>query len=244
MARRRRCFLEGVPLHVIFRGNGRQDIFRREGDRHFFREILLEGIRKRGIAIHAYVFMSNHVHLLATPEGPESLPGFFRSMGARYVPYFNKPLSRTGGLLEDRYKSIFVRDGEYLIRCMRYIELNPVRAGIVDDPLAYPWSSCRANALGRADDLVTPHSTYIGLGSSPDTHHVAYRALFNPEIDQEVAISIRKALQEGWAYGDDAFLLWTGKASGLGRKLSQIEGQIEGQSPGEGDCPPGKGTVP
>jgi putative transposase len=221
MARRHRFFLEGVPLHVIFRGNERQAIFRREGDRHYFRDLLVEGVRKRGIQVHAYVFMTNHVHLLATPSTKESFPGLFRSLGASYVHYFNKYCERSGHLWEDRYKSLYVHDGPHLLGCMRYVELNPVRAGMVDEAGAFAWSSYRANAWGREDDLVTPHSTFLQLGSSPGLHAAAYRALFDPVIDQQISVRIRAAIQDGWAYGDDAFVLRTGKEMGLTRKLDQ-----------------------
>jgi len=133
-------------------------------------------------AIHAYVFMTNHVHLLMTPAADAAIGKAMQSIGRRYVHHFNTRYVRTGTLWEGRYKATVVDSEAYLITCYRYIELNPVRAGMVHDPRDYPWSSHRANALGGSDPLVTPHDVYLALGSKATPREAAYRALFGAEL--------------------------------------------------------------
>ncbi len=178
MARLARYFVEGQPQHLIQRGNNREPIFVVDGDYRFYLKCLQEAAERHGCAIHAYVLMTNHTHLLATPETESSLPKTMQSVGRRYVQYFNFTYSRTGTLWEGRYKATVVDSEAYLLTCMRYIELNPVRAGMVEDPSNYPWSSYGANALGAHDKLCTPHSLYKRIGRNADERQVGYRELF------------------------------------------------------------------
>jgi REP element-mobilizing transposase RayT len=151
MARLPRFFVPDTPQHVIQRGNDRQPIFRTTADLAFFKDCLAFAARRHGVSIHAYVLMTNHVHLLATPEVATSLPRAMQSLGRVYVQYFNSMQGRSGTLWEGRYKAAIVDSDRYLLACMRYIELNPVRAGLVEHPERYPWSSHRANAFGVSD---------------------------------------------------------------------------------------------
>ena len=138
MARLPRFFVPDTPQHVIQRGNDRQPIFRTSADLAFFKDCLAFAMRRHGVAIHAYVFMTNHVHLLVTPEAATSLPRAMQSVGRVYVQYFNSTQDRSGTLWEGRYKATIVDSDRYLLACMRYIELNPVRAGMVEHPERYP----------------------------------------------------------------------------------------------------------
>ena len=161
MARLPRYFVEGQALHIIQRGNNREPIFADDQDYHFYQECLQESAERHGLAIHAYVFMTNHVHLLATPQTTESVGKTLQSLGRRYVQYFNYTYDRTGTLWEGRYKATLIDSDRYLLTCMRYIELNPVRAGMVDHPRDYPWCSYAANALGEDNLLITPPTIFI-----------------------------------------------------------------------------------
>lgn len=149
--------------------------------------------------------MTNHVHLLLTPPDPQAVSQLMISLGRRYVQYVNRAYRRTGTLWDSRYKSSLVEADAYLLLCQRYIELNPVRAGMVDDPAHYRWSSYRANGLGQVDPLLTPHPLYLGLGQAEATRLVAYRALFRPELDAEAIDDIRLALSQGQPLGGSRF---------------------------------------
>lgn len=206
MARLPRFFVPGLPLHVIQRGNDRQPIFRNVGDLAFYRACVAQAMRTHGVAIHAYVFMTNHVHLLVTPQLPISLPKMMQSIGRRYVLHFNATHKRTGTLWEGRYKAAIVDDERYLLTCMRYIELNPVRAGMVARPEEFAWSSHRANALGRYDELIESHVAFTLLGSTRAVRQAAYRALFQAPIPADEMTRIRDATQNAWALGSAEFL--------------------------------------
>lgn len=205
MARLPRFFVPGQPLHVIQRGNNREPIFGAEEDHSFYRECLKKAAVKQGLAIHAYVLMANHVHLLATPETDTSLPRTLQSVGRRYVQHFNHTYSRTGTLWEGRYKATLIDSEVYLLTCMRYVELNPARAGMVAHPGDYPWSSYRANAQGEADALVTPHALYRCLGRTADERQAAYRLLFRAQLAKTDVDAIREATNKSWALGNDRF---------------------------------------
>lgn len=155
--------------------------------------------------MHAYVFMTNHVHLLATADRAESLAKVIQSMGRRYVSYFNYMYKRTGTLWEGRYRSNLVESDRYLLACSRYIEMNPVRAGMTQLPGDHLWSSHRSNAFGRADDLLTPHEIYVGLAGDATRRAAAYRALFEVELGAGEITAIREALNKGWPLGRAAF---------------------------------------
>ena len=205
MARLPRFFVPGLPLHVIQRGNDRAPIFGCPDDLAFFRERVEHGVREHDVALHAYVFMTNHIHLLATPGTATSLPKMMQGIGRVYVQYFNSRYRRTGTLWEGRYKAAIVDDERYLLTCMRYIELNPVRAGVVASPAGYLWSSHRANACADVDSLIRPHPVYHQLGESAETRQAAYRELFRSSIAQDELCAIRDATQNAWALGGAAF---------------------------------------
>jgi len=178
--------IPGQPQHLIQRGNNRQPIFAAEADYQFFRDALVEASRRHGLAIHAYVWMTNHIHLLATPEFDDSISKVFQSVGRKYVQYFNFTCQRSGTLWEGRYRATVVDSERYLLTLMRYIELNPVRAGMVAAPQDYPWSSYRRNALGESGpnaDWLTPHGEYTRLGLDDLARRERYRALFAAAID-------------------------------------------------------------
>ena len=181
MARLPRYFVQGVPLHIILRGNNREPIFVNDEDCQFFKESLHDAATRHGLSIHAYVFMTNHVHLLASPSAEDSVPKTMQSTGRRYVQYFNYCYQRTGTLWEGRYRATVVEAEHYLFECMRYIELNPVRAGMVANPGDYAWSSYHANAQGKANESVTAHSLYRRLAHDrkrsglPPTVHCSRR---------------------------------------------------------------------
>ncbi|MEO8675728.1 MAG: transposase [Casimicrobiaceae bacterium] len=205
MPRLRRFFVPDTPLHVIQRGNNRDPIFGAPADLSFYKECLAHSARKHGVAIHAYVLMTNHVHLLATPKDANGLPRMMQSIGRVYVQYFNETYRRTGTLWEGRYKAAIVDDEHYLLTCMRYIELNPVRARMADSPGEYCWSSFRANACGAPDAPFTPHALYLRLGPTIDARQNAYRALFRAAIPGDDLCAIRDATQNAWALGSAAF---------------------------------------
>ncbi len=205
MARLPRFFVPGEVLHVIQRGNNREPIFASKGDHVFFLDLLVRAIRKHGLSVHAYVLMTNHVHLLLTPARKESAPKALQSIGRHYVQYFNRVRGRSGTLWEGRYRATVVDSERYLLTCMRYIELNPVRAGLVTHPQQYLWSSYRANALGAADAVVAPHELYARLGKLEEARLAAYRDLFGAEVSTIDIDAIREATNKNWALGSEAF---------------------------------------
>ena len=205
MPRPSRLDLPGVPQHVVQRGNDRQPCFFAEGDYLRYRTELRELALREGCAIHAYVLMTNHVHLLLTPMTAGAVARLMQSLGRRYVRYINDRYHRTGTLWEGRYKSCLVDDGHYLLRCHRYIELNPLRAAMVTDPGDYRWSSHRRNADGAHDPLVSPHSAYLALSHDPAQRQAIYRALVMETIDLTEVEAIRAHVQRQHAYGTDRF---------------------------------------
>lgn len=206
MARLPRLTAPGLPHHLIQRGNNRQSIFFDEVDCVRYLDDLAELAAAHGLAIHAYVLMPNHVHLLATPAGRDTLPRLMQALGRRYVRRFNSRHRRTGTLWEGRYRSTVVESDRYLLACMRYIELNPVRAGLVDQPAAYRWSS-HSHQLGQAvDPLITEHAVYWSLGNTPFERQLTYRRLFEQGPQDEEIAAIRKATHRGWALGDARFV--------------------------------------
>jgi len=205
MPRLPRYGLPGQPQHVIQRGNSRAAIFARAADYRHFRDYLALACAEHACAVHAYVLMTNHIHLLITPATAGAIGRVMQSVGRRYVPYFNWSRGRTGGLYEGRFRATPIDTEEYMPRCYRYIERNPVRAGLVRDPAEYPWSSYRANALGELDSLISPHELYARLGKDASTRRAAYRSLHDEELDEPALVAIRKAVRTGWALGSDQF---------------------------------------
>ncbi|MEG1968927.1 MAG: transposase [Burkholderiaceae bacterium] len=207
MARLPRLSLAGLPHHVIQRGNDRQLIFRDAEDHVRYLQCLRDTASEQGVAIHAYVLMPNHVHLLATPATDDALARVMQSLGRRYVRWFNDRHGRTGTLWEGRFRSAPIEAERYLLACSRYIEMNPVRAGLAAEPASYPWSS-HAHHIGRRIDLlVTDHSVYWGLGNTPFDRQAQYRSMF--ELDSSDAgfmDRLRDGTNRGWALGSDDFL--------------------------------------
>lgn len=207
MPRRPRPNLAGVPLHVIQRGNNRQACFFAEADYRLYLYWLKKCAEKYACDIHAYVLMTNHVHLLVSPHAPGSISGLMQSLGRRYVQHVNRSYARSGTLWEGRFKASLVDAEDYLLLCHRYIELNPVRAGLVQDPGAYPWSSYRHHALGVRDDRIRDHDLYTALGRELEDRQQAYRALFRSAMDDEALALIRTNTQKGLVLGDEGFAL-------------------------------------
>ncbi len=193
------------PQHVILRGNNRAEIFCADADYSFYLEKLKSACDKHGCSVHAYVLMTNHVHLLITPHLEQSLGKAMQMLGRYYVQYYNYCYQRTGTLWEGRYKATLIDSETYLLTCMRYIELNPVRAGMVINPADYPWSSYHHNALGQSSDLVVPHSEYLSLGESNEARQFAYRELFKHQLSENSISEIREATNKAWVLGNDRF---------------------------------------
>lgn len=193
MPRLLRVILPGVPLHITQRGVDRCPTFLDSDDYALYRWALRESANEHGCAVHAYVLMTNHVHLLTTPSDLTGPACMMRSLGKRYVRYFNDRYRRTGTLWEGRYRSTVVDSLPYLFTCSRYIELNPVRAGMVPDPHAYEWSSYRRNAAGLDDGVISEHPKYTSLGSTPVVRCSAYRAMFATELTPAALAAVRSA---------------------------------------------------
>jgi len=215
MPRQQRYRLPGVPQHIIQRGNNRQVTFFDESDYSHYLEDLQEAAEKWDCNIHAYVLMTNHVHLLMTPNLEEGIAKVMQSVGRKYVRYINGTYSRSGTLWEGRYKASIVHSEAYLLTCYRYIELNPVRAGMVDSPADYRWSSFRYNAYGETNPLISAHAEYQKLGVADSERQRAYRELFRHTIDNDRLHEIRESLQQCRVLGNDHFRLEIEAALGI-----------------------------
>lgn len=205
MSRQPRFILPGQPQHIIQRGNNRDVIFAIEDDNRFYLEKLGAACDRFGCDLHAYVLMTNHVHLLMTPHTEDGIGKVMQSLGRYYVQYFNYSYKRTGTLWEGRYKAALLDSDAYLLTCSRYIEMNPVRAGMVDDPAEYPWSSYASNALGKHNDLITQHQLYVALGKNQCERSNAYKDMFANHIDSRELDEIRDATNKAWVLGSDRF---------------------------------------
>ena len=205
MARMLRICPPGIPQHVIQRGNNRQVCFVTQKDFASYARWLNESSREYGVEIHAWVFMTNHVHLLATPKEHGTISRMMQKVGRHYVRYFNKTYRRSGTLWEGRFKSCVVDAEHYLLTCQRYIELNPVRANMVGHPADYRWSSFRCNGFGKMSKLWNPHEIYLRLGQSEPERCSAYRALFKTCMNETTLASIRESANKGLALGNDRF---------------------------------------
>ncbi|HJV02899.1 MAG TPA: transposase [Burkholderiaceae bacterium] len=206
MPRRARLIFPEVPLHVIHRGNNRQACFFCDDDYQAYLSWLSEHSGRAGVRVHGYVLMTNHLHLLLSPENETGVGSMMKTLGQYYTHYFNRRYHRTGTLWEGRYKSSLVQQERYFLQCQRYIELNPVRAGLLADPAAYRWSSYRCNAWGRPDRVLSPHSMYLRLGDGPEQRQQAYRALFDEPLRQRFIDDLRLATNNGFAVGNQEFL--------------------------------------
>ncbi|MBU1215254.1 MAG: transposase [Gammaproteobacteria bacterium] len=222
MPRRPRIKLAEVPQHVVQRGINREPCFFAEEDYHSYLHWLQKSAADWHCAIHAYVLMTNHVHLLVTPKQPDGIAKMMQSIGRRYVQYINRSYRRTGSLWEGRFKSSLVQAEAYLLTCMRYIELNPVRANMVNDPALYRWSSYRANGVGLTDERITPHSLYLALGKEETDRLAEYRGLFRSELDDAAIGDIRLALAQGQPLGSERFAEMMCAAVGVRRARSKL----------------------
>jgi len=206
MARLPRLTLPGQPHHVIQRGNNRQPVFVDRQDREMLLALLGEHAARLQVALHAYVLMDNHFHLLATPATETGMPQWMQSVGRRYVRYFNDRHGRSGTLWEGRYRSTLIQTDRYFLACMAYIDLNPVRAGWVADARDYAWSSYGHYAGLRTDPLITPHPLYWSLGNTPFAREAAYAELVRAGVSQSDTQLLTESALRGWAAGDAGFV--------------------------------------
>ena len=205
MARLPRIVIPDQALHIIQRGNNRQPCFFADDDYHYYLDSLKEAAIRCGARVHAYVLMTNHVHLLLTPESAQAPSLLLQSVGRRYVRYVNHVFRRSGTLWEGRYKSTLIDSDRYLLTCSRYIELNPVRARMVDRPGDYPWSSFHSNAGASMNPMLSLHPIYLALGGTPESRALAYSALFDSHLDPCAIEEIREATETGIVLGNDRF---------------------------------------
>ena len=205
MPRTARITLAGIPQHIIQRGNNRQLCFASEQDMIAYAGWLRDYADKFEVDIHAWMLMTNHVHLLVTPYSATSTSKMMQSLGRMYVRYFNREYKRSGTLWEGRFKSCLVQSEQYLLECHRYIEMNPVAAKMVQHPAEYKWSSYRHNAQGKPSSLCTPHPEYTKLGKTTHERQVSYRTLFNGHIDPKIVKRISATTQAGLALGNKQF---------------------------------------
>jgi putative transposase len=205
MPRRPRLRLAGVPFHVIQRGNDRQRCFFADSDYELYLSLVHQRLAKYDAAVHAYVLMTNHIHLLMTPAEPAGIGRVMQGVGQTYAQYVNRRYGRTGGLWDGRFRSALVDTDSYLLTLHRYIEANPVRAAMVGHPRDYRWSSYRANAEDRADPLVTRHALVAALGRDEDERRQAYRGLFDVDLDASTLELIRTRTNGGFALGSKQF---------------------------------------
>ena len=205
MARLPGFFLPGYPLHVIQRGNNRGTLFFDQADYRVYLDWRSEAASRHGCAIPGYVLMTNHVHLLATPDQPSSLPKTLQSLGRRYVQYAITTYTRTGTLWEGRHRATLIDSEAYLLTCCRYIELNPVRARMVVHPRDCPWSSYHYHGEGQADGLLVAHPLYHQLGWAAAEPQRGYRELFRRHLSGETLTAIREAANKAWVLWSNRF---------------------------------------
>jgi putative transposase len=206
MARLPRLTVPGYPHHIIQRGNNRQAIFGGKADYELLLDLLDENARKQQVALHGYVLMSNHFHLLATPETADGIPQMMQAVGRRYVRNYNLRHARSGTLWEGRYRSTLIQAERHLLACMVYMDLNPVRAGLLADPADYGWSSHRHYIGRQADRLITPHPLYWELGNTPFARESAYAELVHAGIDPEQQRALTDSALRGWALGEPDYV--------------------------------------
>ena len=220
MPRKPRVYVPSIPCHVIQRGNNRNACFFAEKDYRFYLGCLQDACINNHVDIHAYVLMTNHVHLLMTPDTKEGISRVIQSLGRRYVQYINRSYQRCGTLWESRHKASLVDAEHYLLACYRYIELNPVTAQMADHPGAYTWSSYSTNAYGKTNELITPHPVFLQLGTSAKIRRVHYRRLFSSSLGKDEIHAIRTAAQFSIPLGNERFK----------KKIEMATGQLIGQS--------------
>ena len=205
MPRKPRFFLPDVPVHIVQRGHSREPVFFENDDYSAYLHWVDEAADRYDCALHAYVLMTNHIHFLVTPQDKQGAILMMQHIGRRYTPYINHTYGSSGSIWEGRYKASLIHDEDYLLTCMRYIELNPVRANLVKNPAQYRWSSYRCNAQGIENKLIRPHSLYQRLGRTKADRCEAYKALFKAHLDPEDLKDIRASLQTGTPLGNNYF---------------------------------------
>jgi putative transposase len=220
MARLPRYTIRNQPQHIIQHGLDEQEIFIDDDDYAFYWACLCDAAKANRLKIHAYILMPDHVHLLASPGEEHSIPKTLQSLGRRYVQYFNSNYGNSGTLWEGRYRATVVDSKNYLLDCSRYIELNGVRAGLVEHPRHYNWSSYGHNALGKKDWLINEHRVYKKLSSWIKPSHEVYRSLFKNRISTAELEFIRNTTNKGWAMGDEKFARKIEKSGG--RRATQL----------------------
>jgi len=205
MARLPRLSLPGYPHHVILRGNNRQLIFKDNSDRETLLGLLVGGCQKHRVDLHAFVLMDNHLHLLLTPQVDKALSKMMQDLGRDYVRYFNKKHTRTGTLWEGRFRSALIQTDRYFLACMVYMDLNPVRAGMVALALDHPWSSHAHYTGARQDSWLVPHEVYWALGNTPFAREKAYAELVQAGIEESKKQALTSSVIGGWALGEETF---------------------------------------
>ncbi len=220
MARLPRYSIINQPQHILQQGRDGQQIFFEDQDYQYFHDCLDAAAYNYQLEVHAYVLMPDHVHILATPGNTDSISRTTQSIGRNYVQYFNECYSGSGTLWEGRYRATVVESRQYLLACSRYIELNPVRNGLVSKPTDYRWSSYAHNALGKVDEMITAHKQYQQLGDDDKSRVKAYRAMFKQNLSAEMVQKITDATLKGWVLGDSKFARKIEKLSG--RRATQL----------------------
>jgi putative transposase len=205
MPRRARLAVAWIPWHITHRGNNRSACFYAAQNYRYYLATLAEQTVKFDCQLHAYVLMTNHVHLLVTPGSKNSAALLMKNVAQRYTQYINCSYRRSGTLWEGRFKSCLTREDAYVLACYRYIELNPVRAGMVPHPAAYPWSSYGANGEGRPSQMITAHPHYLALGADTQQRLSVYRELLRQQLDAALTATIRSATNAGYVLGSDPF---------------------------------------
>ena len=206
MPRKKRFYIAGMPAHVMQRGHNKKTIFFEEKDYREYLKFLKKVADKYECQVHAYVLMTNHVHFLITPSTDKSISLLFQSLGRLYVTYINKTYKRSGTLWEGRHKGNIIDTQTYFLNCMKYIELNPVRANMVRHAADYPWSSYSANALGKTNAILTPHSEYLSLSKNKIERLERYQLLLDSSLQPNVLTDFNKSIQSGTPIGNQSFL--------------------------------------
>lgn len=217
MPRKPRFFVAGLPNHIIQRGINKSAVFFEEEDYRYYKQVLNETSDSSGVKIHAYVLMTNHIHLLATADSTSGISVMMQKIGRFYVPYINHKYGQSGTLWDGRFKSSLVDSDHYVLACMRYIEMNPVRASMVNSPQEYKWSSYLCNALGCYDPLITVADSYLGLASNKQKRNSVYTGLFLEHLDDKTIKNIRNCTQTGTPLGSSKFITQIEKK--LGKKI-------------------------
>lgn len=220
MPRRARLAIANVAWHIIQRGNNRGACFFSEGDYLCYLRLLAQQSEKHGCAIHSYCLMTNHVHLLLTPEEASGPSRMMKHLGQCFVQHINRTYERSGTLWEGRFKSCLAQNENYALHCYRYIELNPVRANMTSHPGDYRWSSFRHNGGGLENDLITPHPSYLNLGDNASRRQATYRSLVESGVSEDLATSIRSATNGNFVLGSKTFSREIERA--LNRRASRL----------------------